>query len=224
MDNIYFSLIILIADVFLLYLVSRKTINEIFNSLMIVTKTKGIVYSLASLIFFPGTAIHELAHFFMATVLFIKVREFKIFPEWYGGRIRLGTVVMEKKDFLRGILVGIAPLFAGFAFFWWLSAFKIFPNSSLLLNAILIYFMFCVSTTMFSSYEDLKELINTVPFLILIGVGLYLFDIRVDLNLISSGRLIKIIKDINTYLFYSLIINVVIVVILKSFRFGVTKK
>ncbi len=223
MNSLFFPPVVLIFNVFFLFIVSRLTIDEIFGALNLITKNKGTVYWLVSLIFFPGTTIHELAHFFMATILLVRVREFKIFPEWQNNHIKLGFVSMEKRDFLRGILIGIAPIFAGFGFFWFLSVFKIFPNSNLLLNAVIVYLIFCISTMMFSSREDLKELINTIPILILVGLSLYIFNVKADLNLLLNSTLIKIIKDINIYLFYSLIINIISVVVIKSLRFILKK-
>lgn len=203
-------LLILFLQIFILFFISRVTIEQIFlffyplNSLFV------------ALIFFPGTVVHELAHFFMCAILFVRTQKLSILPEREKGNIRLGSVVREEVDFLRGILIGLAPIFAGLFFFWWLSIAKIFPSSNLLINIILIYLMFAISTTMFSSREDLKELINLIPLIILIVLGIYLFDIDLSWQLKIDNLRIEAIKDINLYLFYSILINILIIGIVRG--------
>lgn len=207
----YLSFFILFFQIISLFFISRITIEEIFrffyplNSLII------------ALIFLPGTMVHELAHFFMCTILLVRTQKLSILPERAGKKIKLGSVVRERVDFLRGTLIGLAPIFAGLFFFWWLSFVKVLPNNNLLITIVLIYLIFSISTTMFSSTEDLRELINLIPLIILIALGFYLFNI--NLQFIINDLIIKTIKDINIYLFYSIIINILIIGVIRSLKF-----
>ena len=216
------NLIIFLCLSLLLYFASRFTIGEIFSVINRFTNQRAIIYPFFALIFFPGTVIHELAHYFVGTMLLIKIREVKIFPEWQDNHLKLGSVSFEKKDFIRGIIVGVAPFIIGLLFFLWLSILNIFPNKNLLMNILFIYLIFTVSTMMFSSQADLIELINIIPLIILILLIIYIFNLRVDYfiannNWIKEG-IIKSLSYINYYLLFSLIINLIIIILLKSLR------
>lgn len=212
---------IFIAQVILLFFLSRQTTKELFYSLRIFIKNEKMVFSFVSLVYFPGTILHEMAHFFLAMVLMLKVREVKVFPEWEKNYIKLGSVVYEKKDFLRGIVVGIAPFFIGLFFFWTLAYFKIFPHQNFIINLVLGYLIFTISSTMFSSKQDLKDLIYILPLLIVILGIIFIFNIK--LNFVLENRnlinvLASIINKINYYLFFSLMINSILVILLRLFK------
>lgn len=213
--------VILIFQIIIIYFLSRITINELFYFLRFFFKNDQIVFSLISVFFLPGTIIHEMGHYFFALLLMLNVREVKIFPEWEKNYIKLGRVLYEKKDFVRGIFVGLAPLILGVAFFWWLSVFKLFPSQNLLINIILGYIIFSVSSTMFSSKQDLVDLIYIIPLIIIVIGIVYIFDLRLDF-ILKNKDLIQTfsngVKGINFYLFFSLIINLFLIVFFKSFR------
>lgn len=50
-----------------------------------------------ALLYFPGTAIHEMSHLVMAMVLNLKVRDITLIPKVRGNTLKLGTVTYEKK-------------------------------------------------------------------------------------------------------------------------------
>lgn len=204
-----------------LFFISKHTTNELFYFFRTFIKNEKIVFFLVSLLFFPGTILHELSHLLAAGILMMRVHSIKIFPERQGNQIKLGSVLYEKKDFVRGILVGIAPFFAGILFFWIMSSFSLFPNKILWLNPILIYFFFTVSSTMFSSKKDLVDILFIIPLIVIIGGFIYIFDIRLDwifLNKNLHASLSNFLNSVNLYLFLSLVIHAVIVLILKTFR------
>jgi hypothetical protein len=204
-----------------LYFFSRQTINEIFYLIRKWFKSEKLVFNLVSLIFLPGTIFHETAHFLTALILFLKVREIRIFPEWHNHYIKLGSVVYEKKDFVRGVMVGLAPFFFGLFFFWSLSAFRLFPGKDLLFNILFGYLIFAVSSTMFSSKQDLVDLIYLLPLLILIGVIVYIFNIQIDWSLVGDqfiANLSFFIGNVNYFFMFSLIINMVLLIIFKILR------
>ncbi len=214
-------LLIIFGQIILIFFLSRLTINELFYFLRVFFKKEKIIYSLVSFLFFPGTVIHEMAHFVTATILNLKVYEIRLFPQWEKNQIKLGSVFYEKKDFVRGILVGVAPIFFGLIFFWFLAKFHLFPNSQLGLNILFGYIVFTVSSTMFSSKQDLIEFGLIVPLLIIIIGIIYVFNIRLDIlldNKLLKDGLNSFFQDINFYLFFSLIVNAVLIIFFKIFR------
>jgi hypothetical protein len=214
--------ILLFFQTIALFFVSRHSTNQLFQFLRIFIKNEKWVFAIVSFLYLPGTILHEMAHFFAAMALFLKVKDINIFPEFKKDYIKLGSVLYEKKDFVRSFLVGIAPFFAGIFFFYYLSIFKLFPSVNLLQNLLFSYLIFAVSSTMFSSKQDLIDFIFIIPFVIF-GAGIiYIFQI--DFTFILKNEkavknLVQFLKEINFYLFISLIINLSLIIILKSFRF-----
>jgi len=209
--------IYLILQLVLIYLISRCVINELFLLLLDLFGNQKLVYNLLALFFLPGTIIHELSHFLAATVLFLRVRSFSIWPQWQNNHLKLGSVVYEKKDLLRSILVGIAPLFGGLAFFLFLANFNIFPQINWLVNLFLLYLIFVVSVNMFSSKKDLQDLLFLIPLSLIAGLVIYIFNLPIDL-VFNNGfwhNIIIIFRRINIYLLLSLGINLGFWLILK---------
>jgi len=216
-----YQFVFFILQIIALYFLSHKTTNEFFYFLRTFTRNQKTVFVLVSVLFFPGTVLHEMAHYFFAVITNLRVKEVKLFPEFNEGYIKLGRVLYEKKDFVRGLIVGIAPIIIALFFFWWLGAFRLFPNDNLYLNLILGYLVFAVSSTMFSSKQDLVDLIYIIPLIIIIGGAVYIFGIRADFILKNDGfinKFISIIKTINFYLLFSLVVNILLILFFKSFK------
>lgn len=194
--------------IFGIYFFSRRVFQEIFYLLKKIVKKDSIAYLLISIVFFPGTIIHELAHYFCAIILFLNVGEIVIFPSWEKNRLVFGHVTFEKKDPIRGLMVGVAPFFFGLFFLFLL-------DKVALPFLAKLYLIFVVSTMMFSSGADLKELVSVIPFF-LIGAALFLiFKIQIDLPV---AQVIGLIENISFYLVISFIINVSLWVILKAIK------
>jgi len=171
------------------------------------------IYKIISLIFLPGTIVHELSHFFVAIVLFLPVKDIQIFPKFEEGKIKLGQVFYVKKDFLRGILVGVAPFFGVLFLFFGLSFFNLFPNKSLGINIFLIYIIFTVSSLMFSSKQDLVDIGYLIPFLLFLLIIVYIFQPFIpSFNLPYFKNIIAglefFLTNVNYYLFLSILIHV----------------
>lgn len=210
----------LIFLLFALYFISRQTTNQIFYALRLFIKNEKSIFAIISFIFFPGTIIHEMSHFFMAIILMLKVRGITIFPTWEDGYIKLGSVVYEKGDYVRGVLVGIAPIIVGLLFFWWISAVNIFPSNNVSLTILLGYLIFAVSSTMFSSKQDLVDLIFLIPFIVLGFIIIYIFNIKIQIpfNESMAKYVVEHIKTVNIYLLFSIGIQVGVLVLSQSIK------
>lgn len=212
------SIIFLFVDLIVLFFVVRYTTKELFLFLLKFTGHKKFAYSVITFFFFPGTILHELAHFIAATILFLRVREIRVFPEFKDNYIRLGSVLYEKKDFVRGILVGIAPVFAGFIFFFAIFYLQLFPSKNMFINIFIIYLIFCVASTMFSSRQDLVDMVYIIPLLLIIWFCIYIFGI--DINFFSlykniPVKLLEVFDKMNLYLLLAVFINLTLVILLK---------
>ena len=218
MNGLPLQLVLILVLLISLFFVSRSTFNQLFYFFRKFFKNDKTVFRIISFIFFPGTVIHELSHFFAAIILFLRVRDLKVFPEWEDNNLKLGHVLYEKKDFIRGILVGLAPLLVGLLIFMSIYSWNLFPNPNFIINALIVYFIFAISSTMFSSKQDLIDLVYIPPVLILIGGIIYIFDIKVDIVLRNDNirqSIILFLKQINFFLLLSLLIHIGIILILK---------
>jgi hypothetical protein len=126
-----------------------------------------------------------------------------LFPSVNGQEVKLGEVKFDRRDPIRGILVGIAPLFFGVLFIFGVFYFKIYPSQNIWMNVLISYILFSVSSNMFSSPQDLKETVLAIPFALLIAAGFYLLDIKVNLSILDA-----IMKEANYYLLFVLVINI----------------
>lgn len=210
-----------IGQLVALFFISRKTTTLFFYFLRRVSHSAKVNFSLIALFYLPGTIVHEMSHFFAALVLFLRVRDVSIFPTFQKNYIKLGSVTYERKDFVRGFLVGIAPLGGGMMVLYSIGLFHLFPSSYVLLNALMIYFIFTVSSTMFSSSQDLVDFLYMMPFLIIGALLIYMFHTYPDLIGIDMTRIAKntpiinhifsFMKLMNIYLLFSLIINISVI-------------
>lgn len=215
------TLLIFFGQIFLLYFISRLVINDLFHVLRLFIRKERIVFTIVTMLFLPGTIIHELSHFIVAISLMLRVREVSIFPKFEENYIRLGSVVYEKKDYIRGILVGIAPIFAGLFFFWFIGHFNLFNYGGTLLEAVLVYLIFVVSSTMFSSKQDLVDLVFIIPFIILIIGVIYIFNINLELifkNQYLLNGILSFVGAVNRYLLFTILANIGFITIFRMIR------
>lgn len=193
-----------------IYYFSRSAIKEIFFFLRRFFPNDKFVLALITLILFPGTLVHELSHFLTAMFLLLPVKSMSLLPTFESHEIKLGEVRFEKRDSLRGAIVGIAPFFFGVALLYSFFYFGVFPGSSILYNVFMAYIIFSISSNMFSSPQDLKDTAIIIPISLLIGAIIYIFDIKLDMTLVNA-----IMKEANYYLFLVLAINVILFLLLR---------
>lgn len=208
-----------VGQLIVLFFISRKATNSFFHFLRLLSKNEKLIFSLVALLYLPGTIIHEMSHFFAALILFLRVREVSIFPAVQKNYIKLGSVTYERKDFIRGFLVGIAPLGGGMLIFYSIGFLHLFPSHHFLLNVLFAYIIFTVSSTMFSSSQDLVDFLYMIPLFIIFAGFVYVFHIdimRVAGNVFFANQILPLIKTINIYLLFSLIINISVIIFLTA--------
>lgn len=150
-------LLFCLADLLILFFLSRLITRALSRLIHARTRKLSHTVKLFSFVLFPGTFIHELAHYLTAHVLGVKTFSFDLLPELEGESVRLGSVSMEQSDIVRRTIIGVAPLIIGLAsifFCFWL----ISRQSSYVLWQVALagIFTFQMSNTMFPSKADMK--------------------------------------------------------------------
>lgn len=218
-NSLGFQLVLLPIQSVVLYLISRRSIYELSSVFRHVVKSRTVHFWFLTIFFLPGTILHEMSHFLVASALGLRVRDLQIFPRFEEGNIRLGQVLYEKRDVFRGIVVGVAPFFGGLGFFLVLYYFKLFPSSVWGYNLLFGYLVYTVSTMMFSSKQDLKDAVFIIPFILLIAVVFYILNIRIDVA-IGNAKFVRgavnLLKHLNLYLFIAFALNIGLIALIKG--------
>lgn len=169
-----------LLSIFLLYLLSKKFINNFFNFLLRIIGSRERASLVLGIIFLPGTFVHEISHFLMALFLFVPVGRINLAPEIQEKGIKLGSVEIGRTDFIRGSLIGIAPLLTGIGIIW-LGTSYVLKNGSFSawwMIALLVFIIFQLTHTMFSSRTDLRAVLELIVFLFLVSVVLIILKIN----------------------------------------------
>ncbi len=185
-----------------------------------ITKSKTIAVFLLAILFFPGTLIHEIAHYLMARLLFVEAGNMKLLPVLQGDSVKLGSVLIGKSDWLRRILIGVAPFLFGCGLMVGLlyaafSYYSVLPRWALIVFG---YVIFEIGNTMFSSKKDLE---GTIEFL-LVAIGLfallYVLGFRLPSSILQHIWTIQLPQPAHTIqllLAVPLIIDIAIIVLLR---------
>ena len=174
-----------------LAILGRMIQGQFFKISLLLTRRTGFGIRLYSLVFLPGIILHELSHFLTAAFLGVRTGKITIFPEEIvEGRVRLGSVQVEKTDFLRSSIIGGAPLITGgLALFFLARALDGFSFE--LMDFLFLYLMLAVGNTLFTSREDARHWPVLAVFLALIflvlGIVGFLEESLIFVNDLFSG-------------------------------------
>lgn len=154
-------------ELILLYLLSQRLIRTMYRLIVTLIRSRTAAIWIVTIIFFPGTVVHELAHLFVAEVLRVRTGKLTLVPESLEeAEIKTGSVAIAHTDPLRRTLIGLAPVYVGIAVLGGLSYFLQINNITII-TIIIFSIMFAVSNSMFSSKEDMK---GVIPFMITVGI------------------------------------------------------
>ncbi len=132
------------------------------------------------LFFLPGTFLHELSHFVAAKLLLVHVGKFSLVPKKKEKEIVLGSVTIAQTGVVRRIIIGSAPVILGLAIILgiaYLSDIKGLNDWRFV--ALIIYLVFVVANTMFSSKRDLEGAWKVLVVFLIIAVSAYGLGVRV---------------------------------------------
>lgn len=214
--------ILFILQLVLIFLTSRYVMQRIFQTIRMITKSTSVSFYLLSLLYLPGTILHELSHLITSVLLFVMPHKFDLIPEvseTADGKyhVRMGAVHHEATDPFRGMLIGTAPILYGLAFFYLVFEFNLFPNEVWWVNIILIYLFFAISSSMFSSKQDMKESLILIPLFLLIISGFIGFGVDLE-SLFLTPKALLLMERFNLYIAAATIPNTLGALILMKFR------
>ena len=198
MSSILESLIWLILVTLVMLLLKRWIHRHVQGIGLLLTQSPDYAFFFYSLLLFPGTVVHETAHYLAAIFLDVRVRRFSLVPARQPrGLMRLGFVEIDATDTVREALIGLAPLIAGTVVVLLLTPRELpalqdtrtltLQMGDLLAGLpralsipdfwLLLYLIFAVSNGMLPSESDRQAWKPMLIWLTLIGVALYLSGI-----------------------------------------------
>lgn len=223
--------LIFIIELFVLFSTSRYVSQALFIVFYLILRSEKRAIYPVFILLLPGTIVHELAHYFMAEILFVGAHNIELSPKFENGRLKMGSVQVRKSDIFRQMLIGVAPIIFGISILSLgiYSFFHLFNYSELLSTPLgiltivfLIYLVFTISNTMFSSKKDLEgflEFSAIVAFFILVlaivGFILKIDFLKLSESLIFNNNITNFISLVNWLLFIPVVINLCFVLIAK---------
>lgn len=212
--------IFLLLEIFILFLLSRS---------MSKTLSRFMSINLLSFLFLPGIIVHELSHLLVAAILFVPVGNMEFAPKRHGNAVKLGSVEIAKTDPIRRSIIGFAPAFVGlliiigivYLFNVNLSFFQNQnPYAFLTIVLVLVYLLFAISNTMFSSQRDMEGTVEVLITFAIIFTGGYLLGFRLPpsffANLLTK-EVLGVVQKSTTFLLAPIIIDLFIFGVMRSF-------
>lgn len=156
----FFGLVgLFLAELVLLFLLSRSLTSALARFFYALTRSRGFTINILAVIFLPGTILHELAHLLVAGMMFVPVGRIEILPEIDGDEVRLGSAEIGQTDMLRRTVIGMAPIIVGLLVMigtLWLSYGSLSQETPTWQILLVLYVIFQVSNSMFSSKKDME--------------------------------------------------------------------
>ncbi len=193
---------LVVLQIILLSLLRNRLVFEFQSVSLLLFGNTRIGLWFYTILFLPGTVIHELSHWIVAEILQVQTGAITIFPDFeaenHVDRQRLGSVATAKSDPFRGFLIGIAPFVTG--------TLALFVLSSLLRDGwnagwiwwklgLIIYGLIVVASSMLISREDRRYW----PAIIILGILTYLalWKSGVTVALSPQSWFVSAVRNIN---------------------------
>lgn len=186
--------VFLLAEFVILFLTSQFIFKSLHNLFYKIFKNNKVGVVSLAIIFFPGVVIHELSHFLIAELLFVKTHEIEFMPEIIGDEVKMGSIQISKTDIFRRMMIGSSPVVVGSIFissilFYFLNAIRIenaFSTPFLSVQTILIVWMvFVTANTMFSSKKDLEGVLEFLLLVLFISLTLVIVSTLLKIEFVS---------------------------------------
>lgn len=205
-----FQLIFFLFLILFLFFLRKKISISLYQSLYKISGSEKFCIAILAFLLLPGTIVHELSHFFAATILRIPTGTLTVFPYVEKGdnrfEVKSGALEIGKTDPFRRSLVGLAPIVSGLIIIFFIGKTLLPSIDSILhfqlsiIHYLSFYFLFAVSSMMFSSKKDLESLIIALPLVLLISASLYIIGVRIFFEENLTKTISAIISRLNTYL------------------------
>ncbi len=216
--------LLFLVELFVLFLLSRTLTRTLSYSLYHITRSKKLAVHVMAALFFPGTLIHELSHAFMAMLLRVHVGHMEFVPKIEGDKVKLGSVLIARTDFLRRFLIGAAPFLTGTAILlgvlFYAAHNQLFGNYQIVI--LLGYIVFEIGNTMFSSHKDMEGTVELLLTLLIITLIFYFLGVRLPAfspDIIFNQPLVKnVLEKGCLFLLLPIAIDIVVIGLLKFLR------
>ncbi len=201
------NLLFIIAELSLLAVLSGQITNSLFSFFHRLTRSRSVSVTLVTVILFPGTVIHELAHLFTAEILGVKTGKLTLAPESIREpEIQAGSIMVAGTDPWRRTIIGLSLLFWGIMTIFIINLVNPLiangiissaasPGDSLnsqqfdsdnwkyiIVQTLSIYLIFAVSSTMWPSKTDLKDVWGPIIITGLVIASAFLIGFRLNLT------------------------------------------
>ncbi len=215
-------LILLILWLGLIYLSRQHLTRQLFRLINAFGGGRRAFTAIWSIIFLPGTIIHEMSHVFTAAVTGTHVGKVEILPmlprlarrdpapqDNDERSVRLGSVQTQRLGLFREFLVGSAPFLVGLGLLMWISStfkFLIFNLQFLIADLLKFYLFFTIANSLFLSWADFKHALPLVVIAVILEVALFAAGIQPVIT--QDSLILVILARLQTALLWSLGINI----------------
>lgn len=198
---VYYGL--LLAQLSILAYLGHTNMYTLFHSVRRITDSTSVSFWIIALLYFPGTVVHELSHLFTSVILLVPPTHINLIPTMTEHEnsysVRLGYVQHVKTDPIRSCIIGIAPFFVGFLFFFLIHYLQVFPHHVWYINIILFYLFLTISSTMFPSKQDLEESYILIIILMAALATIIVLDIPI-VDYLLTEKVVEVVRRLNIYL------------------------
>lgn len=211
-------LLLFLFEIIFLFVCSRLLTNSLAHLLMRLTRSKTLTINIISFLFLPGVVVHEFSHFLSATFLFVKTGEIEFIPQITDGGVKLGSVGIAGTDPIRRAIIGFAPVIIGIGIittvlFYFFNG-KFGEIGFNLKTLLVLYVVFEIGNTMFSSRKDLEGTLELLAVLAVFLIAFYLIGFRIPAGftrMIFSYRNIELVKQGNLLLLAPILIDLLVI-------------
>jgi hypothetical protein len=176
-----------------------------------------------SIIFLPGTVIHELSHFFFAIITGARTGKIEIIPEYLEdewqdegkrGKVALGYVQTQRLNPIQGFFVGTAPFFVGTVLLVWLASLlrTDYDFGQTIYLVLQGYLFFTIANSFFPSWSDIKQTLPVVIIALVTAILAWTLGLQILIG--PNSRIIYLSNTIVTTLLISVAINLILCIIL----------
>lgn len=218
-----FYILLFIFELVLLFFSSRILTGLISRLIFSLSKNNtGTVYFL-SFLFLPGVIVHELSHLLTASILLVRCKDIEFTPKIHGNTVKLGSVQVEKTDFIRSALIAFAPtiigcfIITGVLVYFTPDIFNL-SKISVWQTLIFLYVLFQIGNTMFVSRKDVEIALKFLIVFSSILIILYLFNIKTleyFFELLQKNNTPSFFRELDSFFLIPLAINLVFILCLK---------
>jgi hypothetical protein len=221
--------ILFFLAVFILTILLQQWLHRHIQSFVYaLTGNPGCALRLLFYILLPGIFLHELSHFIVAKLVWVRTGKFRIgIGAASRGQISLGSVNIERSDPVRESFIGVAPFIVGVGAIWLIAwfGFGVGPTSGLSFQLMAervrdyiydwttwldLYLIFAVSTAMIPSESDREPWAPVITFF---GVGVAILFLlgwtpRVPQDFVTFAR--QVLDSLTFALGVAVIVNGII--------------